>query len=144
MLYPGIWFNSSILLAFACIVPNFEILLFFILPVKVKWIGAFTGAMLLYQAIAIPSAFIPVLFSVLNFLVAFGPAFVHRMKHKGVVTERRARFVAARKSETPHFHQCASCGKTELDDKTLDFRVGADGEEYCSECKPRKKEELPA
>ena len=35
-------------------------------------------------------------------------------------------------------HQCAQCGKTEADNATLEFRVTADGEEYCTLCRPRK------
>src|SRR4051794_18128817 len=31
------WLNSSLFLAFATVFPNYQIMLFFVLPVKVKW-----------------------------------------------------------------------------------------------------------
>ncbi|MGQ0645747.1 MAG: hypothetical protein ACT4O3_09690 [Elusimicrobiota bacterium] len=38
------YLNASLFLAFATLHPNFEILIFFILPVKVKYLGYFTWA----------------------------------------------------------------------------------------------------
>jgi membrane associated rhomboid family serine protease len=135
----GLTLYSTIFLAFAVFYPNFEFLLFFVLPVKVKYLAWLNGALLLLVFIGSPAQRLPVLFSVLNFLVAFGPGFIRGAKHGAVVAQRKSRFDAARTSESAAFHQCASCKKTELDDKNLDFRVTADGEEYCTVCRPRTK-----
>ena len=44
------YLNGSIFLAFAFLYPNFEILLFFILPVKVKWLAAITWGFFILMA----------------------------------------------------------------------------------------------
>ena len=33
------------------------------------------------------------------------------------------------------FHYCKYCGKTEQDDEELVFRVAANGEEFCEDCR---------
>lgn len=43
------YLNLSLFLAFAIMYPNFEILLFFIIPIKIKWIGLLDAAFLLYS-----------------------------------------------------------------------------------------------
>lgn len=135
----GLTLYTSIFLAFAAIAPNFELLLFFILPVKMKWLAALAGAGLILNFLSVPLARLPILFSLLNFFVAFGPGFIRWMKQRGTVADRRARFDAAKAPEGAWLHRCHACGKTDLDDPKLDFRVGADGEDYCNVCRPRKK-----
>ncbi|MCL1975694.1 MAG: hypothetical protein FWG61_06005 [Firmicutes bacterium] len=43
--------NLSVFLAFALTNPNFEILLFFVLPIKVKWLALLDGLLFLYEFI---------------------------------------------------------------------------------------------
>lgn len=135
----GLTLYTSIFLAFAAIAPNFELLLFFILPVKIKWLAALTGAGLLLNFVSAPQMRLPILFSLLNFFVAFGPGFVLWLKLRGTVVERRARFDSAKVPEGSWIHKCHSCGKTDIEDPKLDFRVGADGEDYCNVCREKKK-----
>jgi hypothetical protein len=139
MLQPAqvMWFDSTILFAFACILPEYELFFAFVVPIKVKWLALLDAGWMLLTFIDTPMMRIPLLFSILNFATAFGPAGLRAFIHHGKVMERRSRFDAARKSESAAFHQCANCKKTELDDKNLDFRVTADGEEYCTVCRPR-------
>jgi hypothetical protein len=133
----GVTLYSTIFLAFAVFFPDVEFLVFFILPVKVKYLAWINGALFLLALIDSPSARLPILFGLANFIIAFGPGFIRGAKQGAVVAQRRNRFTAARTSESVAFHQCATCKKTELDDKNLDFRVTADGEEYCTVCRPR-------
>jgi hypothetical protein len=135
----GLTLYTSIFLAFAVIAPNFELMLFFILPVKVKWLAAIAGATLVLNFIGAPHMRLPILFSLLNFFIAFGPQFVRWLRLRGTVMERRSRFDSSKQPEGAWLHRCHACGKTDLDDPKLDFRVGADGEDYCSECRPRKQ-----
>ncbi|RBP42329.1 hypothetical protein DES53_10633 [Roseimicrobium gellanilyticum] len=134
----GLTLYASIFLAFCVIVPDFELNLFFILPVKVKYLGMITGGMALLAFIGTPEARSTIFFSHLNFLLAFVPGFIRWMKQRGTVVQRRARFDSAKPPEGTFFHKCANCGKTDLDDPKLDFRVTTDGEEYCTVCRPRK------
>lgn len=135
----GLTLYSSIFIAFACLAPNYELMLFFILPVKVKYLGMINGALLLLNFISSPDMRGAIFFSMLNFLIAFGPGLIKSMKHKAVVMERRSRFESANQRDTPHFHKCHQCGKTDMDDPHLDFRVTDDGEEYCTVCRPRQQ-----
>ena len=45
------YLNTSLLLAFAIYYPDFQFLLFFFLPIKVKWIGWLAAAGLIYELI---------------------------------------------------------------------------------------------
>ena len=63
----------TLFLAFAYLFPNFEVLLFFFIPVKIKWLGLIEGLALLITFIV--GGWVMKLFllaSVLNFVVFFG------------------------------------------------------------------------
>jgi len=130
---------ATLLFAFAVYFPDQEILLFFILPIKIKWL-AFMGAA------GIGFAFIGndwsmrthILFSLLNFLVTFAPGFIRQWKQRGEVMSRRERFEADAKRDEAYFHKCHVCGKTEIDDPALDFRITASGDEICDKCRAAK------
>ncbi len=134
----SLWFGMSIFFAFACVVPNYEILLFMILPLKVKYIAMLGGAKLLLDFIDSEALRVPMIFSLLNFFIACGPTFWRDFTQRTKVAARRSRFESAQSSSGSFFHKCAICSKTEIDDATLEFRVTADGEEYCSVCRPKK------
>jgi hypothetical protein len=135
----SLWFSMGIFFAFACVVPNYEILLFFILPLKVKYIAMLGGAMQLLDFIDTAPFRVPMFFSFLNFFIACGPTFWRDFTQRTKVAARRSRFESAQSSSDSFFHKCATCSKTEVDDATLEFRVTADGEEYCSLCKPKQQ-----
>src|SRR5688572_29049006 len=44
------WLNTSLFLAFATVFPNYEIYIFFLIPIRVKWLGllTFAGIVLLF------------------------------------------------------------------------------------------------
>ncbi len=125
--------NLSIFLAFATVLPDFEVLLFFILPVKVKWLGLLSAAFIVIEIVLspYPACLVPVV-SLANYLLFFGPQFFQSAAIKREDMRRRARFEAASHAgplETRH--RCAICGKTEVDDPELEFRVAEDDLEYC-------------
>jgi hypothetical protein len=125
--------NLSIFLAFATVLPDFEILLFFILPVKVKWLGLlsalFIGVEILFSDF--PYNLVPIV-ALGNYLFFFGPHFFRVARTNREASHRRAQFKAASLDETVETrHRCAVCGKTELDDPELEFRVAEDDREYC-------------
>jgi hypothetical protein len=117
--------QGSVFLAFAYLYPNFVIYLFFILPVKVKWLALLTwiGCFLAF-AMGSWTTRALVLASVANFLLFFGREITTRMK----AGHRRMTFEAARVGEPKkRVHRCTTCGITSEDDRNLDFR-------YCSKC----------
>lgn len=130
-----ILFQLSLMLAFASIYPNEEVHLYFILPVKIKWIAIAFLVLTFLPALNRPFLIIPVTFGLLPFLIAFGPDFIKGRFHAAKVSQRRERYQANSISQEEAFHHCKVCGKTEHDDRTLEFRVTADGDEICSSCR---------
>lgn len=132
--------NLSILLAFATLYPDLQFLLFFILPIKVKWLAWLDLAIIALDMIemAMMGAWLLMLLPVvalLNYILFFWSelwGFVARKR--GQTRHRHSRqtvnFKAAQKKaqETRgYMHKCAVCGKTDADDPTMEFR-------YCSKC----------
>jgi membrane associated rhomboid family serine protease len=119
---------GSVFLAFAYLNPDFELVLFFILPVKVKWLALLTWvgyAVVFFRGEW--STRCQVLATVGNFLLFFGrDIFLSARLHRRRMTGAAQGF--GRSSAEPEArHRCRICGKTELTDPQLDFR-------YCSKC----------
>ncbi|MBE6877351.1 MAG: rhomboid family intramembrane serine protease [Ruminococcus sp.] len=73
------YLNLSMFLAFATLFPDFEVLLFFFIPVKMKFMGWLSGAGLLLMLIFYPWVYkIAILVSMLNFILFFGKDFYNR------------------------------------------------------------------
>ena len=65
--------NMSLFLAFACLYPDFEIMLFFFLPVKMKYVAIADAVLLLLQFFRSTGAVkLCMLFSMLPFFLFFG------------------------------------------------------------------------
>lgn len=122
------YINLSIFMAFAVTYPNMQVLLMFVIPVKMKWMGILDAVML---GILFLSGDIFDKFSIaacmLNFVIFYlSTRNIRRMAPKEV--KRRAEFKHQVKQNTmPRMHKCAICGRTDADDSTLEFR-------YCSKC----------
>ena len=128
--------NMSIFLAFAATFPNMQVLLFFILPIKVKVLGIIYGAILIYQFIVgygtnlavlnVANRFV-IAASLMNFIVLFLTSRGKiRMTPKQV--KRRQEFRReVKKSVKITRHKCAICGRTEETNPELEFR-------FCSKC----------
>ncbi len=67
------YLNTSLLLSFAVLFPETEFMLFFFLPIKAKWLGIFSAALLIYEFLVSPWAYkIGLIFSLLPFFLFFG------------------------------------------------------------------------
>ena len=67
------YLNTSLLLSFAVLYPDMEFMLFFFLPVKVRWIGWAWGLYLIYQLIVVPWTYkVALVLSMLPFVLFFG------------------------------------------------------------------------
>lgn len=131
----ALFLYQTLFFAFAFFYPNEEIYVYFVLPVKIKYLAWLTAGLTLLSVLAAPSLLLMVILGHLNFLVAFGASFITGRVHQMKVSDRRARHQAAQMIESSYFHQCQMCKKTELDDRSLDFRVTADGDEICNLCR---------
>lgn len=119
------YFLGCVFLAFATLFPNVEFRLFFILPVKVKWLGWLTAAAYVFTLVAGDTGSqLGVVAAFANYALFFGKAFVTSLK-----ADRRRKAFQAERAEVAAqpLHTCAKCGATDKSDETLHFR-------YCSTC----------
>jgi len=83
----------NVSLVFGTLFPNFEILLFFILPVKAKWLTLFSGAILLFQFVMGNNNYkLLLLFALFPYFLFFGPFFFQEAKSRIRVAKNRKRF----------------------------------------------------
>ncbi len=130
-------FYSAVFLAFASLFPNQIIHLFAIIPIKAKWLGwanaAFLGAVVLTSPVPAIVGGI-VLTSLVPYFITFVPVMITSYRQLGEIAVRRHRFKGDA-SGAATFHECSTCGATELTDPLLEFRVAADEREYCNKCR---------
>lgn len=122
------YINMSIFLAFAATFPDVEVLLMFIIPIKVKWLGVIYGVMLLFEFLqsGVDRKF-AIAASLFNFIVFFITS--RNMMHLNPKQiHRRQEFKRdVRRNTGVTKHKCAICGRTEVDSPDLQFR-------FCSKC----------
>ena len=130
--------NLSLLLALATLAPNIEIYWFGIIPMKIKWVALISLLMPLSELLSGSlAAKMIVVMCLGNYLLFFGPAFLRGTADKRKVQERRARFESARLPANESLHRCEVCGITEHTSPDAEFRVAADGREYCTQHRPK-------
>ena len=124
----NLFWTGLVSLAFAFLNPNFEMLLFFILPVKVKWLALLQWLYYGYVfAVYGAPVKLAVLAAVATFLIFFSGEIVARLRTGRRRVAYQASQAASREDELQPRHRCRICGKTELTDPQMDFR-------YCSKC----------
>lgn len=135
---------SSLFFAFAALYPNMTFYIYFLIPIKAKYMAWFQGAIYIYSIYNYISSgqvfmVLPMVMALANFLIFFFASRNYRkispyeMKRKATfrrqmnegknpdnVTQFKGRNVVTR-------HKCAVCGRTELDGDHLEFR-------FCSKC----------
>lgn len=122
----------TMFLAYAFLFPELQVLVYFIIPVKVKWMGYLDIAYLIFMMISYGMAhyyagMVTVLMSVLNFIIFY---FLLKGRKTSRAHRKRKKTYkkAVRQTQILTRHKCAICGQTEEDDPNLEFR-------YCSRCK---------
>ena len=127
------YLQLALFLAFATLFPDMTVLLYGIIPLKMKWLAYLDVALLAFSFLTAGSGIyglstrIEIIVSLLNFLIYF---FAGRSgsKYRPGEIKRKRKFVKhVKQSTTGARHQCAVCHRTELDDPTLEFR-------FCSKC----------
>lgn len=128
---------ASLFFAFARFYPEEIIYILFILPMRIKWLAWIAAAFLLVGFFMGSNAYrISLVAAFANYLIFFGPEHVYEARHRHEVSARRRRFEDHSRAETDSLHRCTVCGRTELTDPDLEFRVARNGEEYCLEHLP--------
>ena len=147
------YINLSLFLGLATLIPDQQIQMWFVLPVKVKWMAWLSLGLTLYGVVV---GFIQMIYglthglgvflywlvplvSILNYFLFFGkgimevmPDFIRyhptrkswKQKQKG---SAHSRFAGAKRAPGSYRFKCTVCGRTDADDPKLEFR-------YCSKC----------
>lgn len=137
-LFNTYYISLSVFLAYALSYPDMQILLWFVIPIKMKWMAIVYGVMVLYDMITYLRMGLwvyvgPIIASLLNFvLFFFSTRNMQRYNPKEVHRRREFKKAVAQSRVNPATggitkHKCAICGRTEKDDPNLEFR-------FCSKC----------
>ena len=127
---------GTLFMAFAWFYPDATVMLFFIVPIKAKWIA-------LLDALVIGIIFISsdwmqkvgVLIAMSNLILFFWKPWLNKRAERVDANQRRKAF-QSQAVTSASLHRCAICHKGENDSPDLEFRVAKDGEEYCIEHLP--------
>ena len=142
------YITMSIFLAFAAIYPDMEVLLYFILPIKMKWMAVVYAVLVLIDVIGSGwGGRVTIICSLLNFVVFYlatrdyrrvSPKEMHRKQaFRNAMNGGPGRGPGSGRGYGPGNgrpgsgpiarHKCAICGRTELTNPELEFR-------FCSKC----------
>lgn len=122
----------SMFFSFAAMFPNMQVLLFFIIPIKMKWLALVDAAFFVMSVISshFPANLLPIV-AVLNFFIFCGGDLlkaVPKRPSSNTVNFRRERAKIRREQSAKLYnHKCSVCGRTDSDYPNLEFR-------YCSRC----------
>ena len=127
----------SMFFAFAAMFPDLQVLLFFVIPIKMKWLAIVDAAFFAYEVIVnllagdLVAALLP-LVAILNFFIFCGDDLLSSMGRSRTTREavnfrRASRNIRKEQEMRLYRHKCAVCGRTDADYPDLEFR-------YCSRC----------
>lgn len=118
----------SIFLAFAMEYPNMQVMLYFIIPVKIKWMAYLDVVYLLYMMyISSWPTRVVIVCCLLNFIVLFLATRNYRRVSPAEIKRKKNYRQQIRVAESMSVHKCAICGQTSETNPELSFR-------YCSKC----------
>ena len=137
-LFNTYYISLSVFLAYALSYPDMNIYLWFVIPIKMKWMAVVYGAFIIYDTGTYVRSgqwymAVPIVASLLNFaLFFFSTRNMHRYNPKEVKRRKEFKKAVASSRVNPATggitkHKCAICGRTEKDDPNLEFR-------FCSKC----------
>jgi hypothetical protein len=136
----GGYLQMTVFLAFARFYPDEWIRLFFLLPVKVKWLAWLDGALLCLSFIqGTTNIRLAIIAGLANYFIFFGRDIIADIKMHREIADRRSKFQReVREGREETLHRCKVCGLTEVQSPHAEFRVASDGDEYCIEHLPKR------
>jgi hypothetical protein len=119
----NIFVDESMFLAFATLFPDAVVMLMFILPVRVKWLGIAMALYMAYQCVQGGTVTrIMIGASMINYFLFFGGHWLDRLRSRNVQIRQQARREAFKESASVFGQrQCAICGAREAEG--ADIRV---------------------
>ena len=147
MIFTTYYVSLSIFLGFALTFPEQKMLLFFIIPIKIKYLALFDIAYLLYSMIRTPywALRVQILCSMSSFIVLLILIGLSKSKQKRISASFKNAYnsgtkaaaggrqqtykkaVSQGQAKAGYFHKCHICGQTDVSNPQLEFR-------YCSKC----------
>ena len=138
MAFSTTYINLSIFLAYAATFPDMHVLLFFLIPVKVKVLGIIYVIILVYECISIAMNYglligmvywVVIGASLLNFVIFFFTSRGRIQLNPRQVKQRMEYRAQVKQAESAKIakHKCAVCGRTSETNPELEFR-------FCSKC----------
>ena len=134
------YINMSMFFSFATLYPDTRVLLYGLIPLKIKWLAWLDAAFFAYDIFFYLSAGAPLyammpVVAILNYFLFFGgnlfgaakykkESFKHRHSKQTVDFKKAQQEIKQRKG---YLHKCSVCGATDTDHPELEFR-------YCSKC----------
>ena len=135
-IYGATYVNMALFFAYALTFPDQTVLLFFIIPIKMKWLALldavyFAAGVFQYARAGLWGLALMPVIAVLNFFVFFSPEFGRRAGQVKARNRPQAiqfrKAVKEQKRQKGYNHKCSVCGRTDTDYPDLQFR-------YCSKC----------
>lgn len=129
------YINLSMFFSFATLFPETRVLLFFIIPIKIKWLALVDAAFFVIAVLlnSFPMNLLPVV-AVLNYLLFCGDWLLDyvrpsriKQRRRTVNFKREAQRINREQARRPYNRKCEVCGRTDTDYPGLEFR-------YCSRC----------
>ncbi len=134
------YINMSMFFSFATLYPDTRVLLYGLIPLKIKWLAWVDAAFFAYDIFfwlsygQVTLALMPVL-AILNYFLFFWgdlfsaakykrDSFAHRTSKQTVNFKKAQEEIKQRKG---YLHKCSVCGVTDTDAPNMEFR-------YCSKC----------
>lgn len=135
-LYGAGYVNTALFFAYALYNPDAMVRIYFIIPIKMKWLAWFEAALYAVSVIQYAlaglwgMALVPVA-AVFNLFVYFSPSFHRRADafrmHRRPQAIQFRQAVKKQQKQKGYNHKCAVCGKTDTEYPDMQFR-------YCSRC----------
>jgi hypothetical protein len=136
----NLFLGGAVFLAFAFLNPDFTLHLFFILPVKIKWLALITWVLYGFTFIVGgASERLGVLAATGNFLLFFGKEIIQRIKTGRQRVQRQAKQERVKEELSGPMHTCSVCGRDSDEEMDLGFRYRTEGDQevcYCEDHLP--------
>lgn len=140
----NLFLGGAVFLAFAFLNPDFTLHLFFILPVKIKWLALITWVFYGFTFVSGGATEkLGVLAATGNFILFFGRDIIERIKTGRRRVQQRATREREREEMSKPMHTCSVCGRDSNSDTDIGFRYRTEGDTevcYCEEHLPPKQD----
>lgn len=122
----------SMFFSFAALFPDMQVLLFFIIPIKMKYLALVDAAFFVLSVLqnSFPVNLLPVV-AILNFFIFCGGdirrMFPHKPSSSTINFRKESSRIRREQQSKLYTHKCSVCGRTDTEFPQLEFR-------YCSRC----------